>query len=65
MSEPRQVQLAALLLRVALGVMYLAHSVLLKGFVYGLDGTAQYFASIGLPGPLAYVVFAPESRCLR
>lgn len=61
MSEPRQIQVAALLLRVALGVMYLAHSVLLKGFVYGLDGTAQYFASIGLPGPLAYVVFAAEA----
>jgi putative oxidoreductase len=41
--------------------MYLAHSVILKGFIYGLPGTAQFFESIGLPGPLAYVVFGAEA----
>jgi putative oxidoreductase len=51
----------ALLLRVALGVMLIAHSVYLKGMVFTLAGTAQYFESIGLPGPLAYVVFAMEA----
>ena len=51
----------ATLLRVALGVMFIAHSVVLKGFTYGLAGTAGYFESIGLPGPLAYVVFAAEA----
>lgn len=50
-----------LLLRVSLGVMFLAHSVLLKGFTYGLAGTAKFFESIGLPGPLAYMVFAMEA----
>jgi len=49
------------LLRVTLGVMYLAHSVVLKGFTYTLAGTAKFFESIGLPGPLAYVVFAMEA----
>ena len=49
------------LLRVTLGVMFLAHSVVLKLFTFGLAGTAGYFASIGLPGGLAYVVFAAEA----
>ncbi len=52
---------AAALLRVSLGVMFVAHSVVLKLFVYGLAGTAGYFESIGLPGALAYVVFAAEA----
>jgi len=51
----------ALVLRVALGVMFIAHSVYLKGVVFTLPGTAQFFQSIGLPGPLAYVVFAAEA----
>lgn len=51
----------ALLLRVSLGVMYLAHSVVLKAMTFGLAGTAKFFESIGLPGPLAYVVFAMEA----
>jgi len=49
------------LLRVALGIMFIAHSVLLKYFTFTLAGTAQYFDSIGLPGSLAYVVFAFEA----
>jgi putative oxidoreductase len=51
----------AAVLRVSLGLMYLAHSVLLKYFMYTLPGTAQYFASIGLPEALAYIVFAAEA----
>ena len=41
--------------------MFIAHSVLLKYFTFTLAGTAQYFASIGLPASLAYVVFALEA----
>jgi len=48
-------------LRISLGLMFIAHSVILKYFTFTLAGTAQYFASIGLPGPLAYVVFALEA----
>jgi putative oxidoreductase len=51
----------ATLLRVALGIMFIAHSVVLKYFTFTLAGTAQYFASIGLPASLAYVVFAAEA----
>ncbi|WP_230973224.1 DoxX family protein [Burkholderia vietnamiensis] len=49
----------ALLLRVALGVMWIAHS-LLKLLVFTLPGTAQYFQSVGYPGFLAYPVFTAE-----
>ncbi|KVC53889.1 DoxX family protein [Burkholderia stagnalis] len=50
---------AATLLRVALGVLYLAH-VAQKVFVFTLPGTAQFFASIGLPAWLAYLTTAVE-----
>lgn len=47
------------LLRVSLGVMWIAHA-LLKLLVFTLPGTAQFFESIGLPGVMAYPVFAAE-----
>ena len=50
----------ATLLRVSLGIMYVAHSVVLKYFMYTLAGTAAFFVSIGLPAFLAYLVFAAE-----
>jgi putative oxidoreductase len=46
-------------MRLSLGVMFVAHA-LLKLAVFTLPGTAQFFQSIGLPGPLAYAVFAAE-----
>jgi putative oxidoreductase len=49
------------LLRTSLGLMFIAHGLILKFFTFTLAGTAQYFASIGLPGALAYVVFALET----
>lgn len=49
----------ALLLRTSLGVMWIAHA-LLKLLVFTLPGTAQFFDSIGIPGLLAYPVFALE-----
>ena len=48
-----------LLLHVSLGVMWIAHA-LLKLFVFTLPGTATFFESVGLPGVLAYPVFAAE-----
>ena len=47
------------LLRVSLGVMWLAHA-LLKLLVFTLPGTAKFFDSVGYPGALAYAVFALE-----
>lgn len=60
MNGNQQVNYGIALLRISLGLMLLAHSVVLKYFVYTLPGTAQFFASIGLPGFLAYVVFSVE-----
>ena len=47
------------LLRVSLGVMWIAHA-MLKLFVFTLPGTARFFVSVGFPGFLAYPVFAAE-----
>jgi putative oxidoreductase len=58
--QPSAAAHAAFLLRIALGVMFLSHSVVLKYFTFTLDGTAKFFASIGLWSPLAYVVFVAE-----
>lgn len=52
--------LGALLLRVTLGVLSLAHGLVLKVMTFGLAGTAGYFESIGYPGALAYVVALAE-----
>jgi putative oxidoreductase len=49
----------ATLLRVSLGAMWIAHA-LLKLIVFTLPGTAQFFESVGVPGVLAYPVFAVE-----
>jgi putative oxidoreductase len=49
----------ALLLRVTLGVMFIAHA-LLKVVVFTMPGTVQFFQSLGLPGYLAYVTVAVE-----
>ncbi len=50
---------AALLLRVSLGILFLAH-VYLKIFVFTLPGFVGYFASLGLPAVAAYAVVALE-----
>ena len=55
----QQSEYAALILRIGLGVMFLAHG-LLKVFVFTLPGTVGFFESVGFPGFLAYVVTAGE-----
>jgi putative oxidoreductase len=51
--------LGVTLLRVSLGVMWIAHA-LLKLLVFTLPGTAQFFQSVGFPSFLAYPVFVLE-----
>jgi putative oxidoreductase len=60
MIDSRTAPYAALVLRVSLGVMYMAHSLVLKHFTFTLPGTAQFFESLGLPGALAYLTFWAE-----
>jgi putative oxidoreductase len=59
MTDTAQTQYAALILRVSLGVMTLAHG-LLKMFVFTIPGTVGFFESLGYPGVLAYAVIAAE-----
>lgn len=61
MTQHQLSQNAVFLLRVSLGIMFLAHSVILKYMVFTLAGTAQYFESIGFPGWTAYAVFLAEA----
>jgi putative oxidoreductase len=51
---------AALLLRVSMGVMFLAHGGLLKLGTFGIAGTMGYFGSIGYPPALGVVTIAAE-----
>ncbi|WP_198373068.1 DoxX family protein [Roseomonas rosulenta] len=51
---------AALLLRVSMGVMFLAHGALLKLGTFGLAGTMGFFGSLGYPPVLGAVVTFAE-----
>lgn len=59
MIDSRTAPYAATVLRVALGIMFLAHG-LTKVLVFTPAGTASFFESIGFPGFLAYPVMAFE-----
>jgi len=59
MIDSRTAPYAALILRVSLGILFLAHASL-KIFVFTPAGTAQFFGSLGLPPALAYVTIAIE-----
>ena len=61
MIDQKTAPYGALMLRVALGVMFIAHSAYLKVIVFTLPGTAQFFESLGLPGFSAYVVVVAET----
>ena len=47
--EPKLAAYGGLVLRLSLGIMYLAHAGL-KIFVFGMLGSAAFFASHGFPG---------------
>lgn len=49
----------ALVLRLALGAMWITHA-LLKVLVFTLPGAARFFDSVGIPGFLVYPVAAAE-----
>ncbi|QPC94828.1 DoxX family protein [Mesorhizobium sp. INR15] len=51
--------LAATILRVSMGVLFLAH-VWLKLMIFTPAGTVGFFESLGFPGFLAYIVIAAE-----
>ena len=59
MINDKTAPLAALLLRLSLGILFLAH-VGLKLFVFGIPGFVGYFASLGLPAIAAYLTIVLE-----
>ena len=59
MIDHKTTPYAALLLRLSLGTMFLAHG-LLKVLVFTPAGTVGFFASLGLPGWLAYPTMGAE-----
>lgn len=59
MIDQRTAPYAALVLRLALGLMFVAHGAL-KLFVFTPAGTVGYFASLGLPAIFAYLTIAAE-----
>ena len=59
MIDSKTAPFAALLLRITLGGLFLAHDAL-KIFVFTPAGTAKFFGSVGLPAELAYLVIAAE-----
>ena len=54
-----QADYAALLLRVSLGLLFLAHGGM-KIFTFTIPGTVQFFETIGYPGFFAYLVILGE-----
>jgi putative oxidoreductase len=61
MTEQRLAPYGAFTLRVTLGVALLTHSVYLKGIVFTIPGTVQFFQGIGLPGWLAWATLLAET----
>ncbi len=60
MIDTRTAPYAAFLLRVGLGLLFIAHGLLLKVFTFTVPGTVAFFESIGYPGFLAYLVILGE-----
>lgn len=59
MTNDRNAAYAALLLRVTMGLLFLAHASV-KIFVFTVPGTVKFFASIGYPPIVAYLVILAE-----
>lgn len=59
LADTDNAALAALVLRVAMGILFLVHGGL-KLFIFTPAGTAGYFESLGLPSALAYLVILAE-----
>jgi putative oxidoreductase len=59
MTTNRNADHAALILRLSLGGMYVAHG-MMKVTAFGFAGTAGFFESLGLPGALGYATIFAE-----
>ncbi|MBS1209634.1 MAG: doxX-like family protein [Proteobacteria bacterium] len=60
MNDQQLTAYGAFVLRITLGVMFLAHAAQ-KIFVFTVPGTVGFFASLGLPAIVAYFTIAAET----
>lgn len=60
MTQQQQRDIGIAILRVSLGVIFIAHSAYLKLIVFGLPGTLAFFESLGIPALVTYGVIAAE-----
>jgi putative oxidoreductase len=60
-TDARLANGAATILRIALGVMFLSHSLILKLYVFTLAGNAAFFEKLGLPAWMGYATFFAEA----
>lgn len=60
LAVPFSPALGTLLLRVALGTMWLTHAIVLKIMTFGMAGLAQWMGSVGFPPALAYPLVMAE-----
>jgi putative oxidoreductase len=61
MAENQLRSYGVLLLRLALGTMFIAHSIVYMLMTLTISGTVEFFVSIGLPAWLAYATFVAEA----
>ena len=61
LTDTKLTNSAATILRIAFGVMFLSHSLILKLYVFTLAGNAAFFEKLGLPGWLGYATFFAEA----
>src|SRR6266516_2387282 len=61
MIDAKLAPYGALLLRASIGGLFILHGVYLKAAVFGMAGTAKYFASLGLPEWFAWVAMLYET----
>jgi putative oxidoreductase len=59
MNKIQSADLAALLLRLSMGALFVAHA-LLKVFVFTVPGTVQFFETLGYPGFFAHLTILAE-----
>jgi putative oxidoreductase len=61
MIDRQTAPFGALLLRLALGTMFIAHSLYLKLVVFTLPGTVKFFESLGLPAFATHLTIGVEA----
>ncbi|MFC7553826.1 DoxX family protein [Pseudoroseomonas wenyumeiae] len=61
MNDTRLAPYATLLLRLGLGILFLAHGFYMKVLTFGLAGTMGYFGSLGYPPVFGAIVALAET----